>query len=378
MKEDNLYERYNRQIILPGFGSEAQLKLQNAKVLVAGAGGLGCPALQYLAAAGVGTLGIADHDAVTLSNLHRQVLFNTDDIGWGKAEVAAAKLTRVNKDVSLHVHSQKLEKENTLQVLEGYDLVIDATDNFPTRYMLADACLLLKKPLVWGAISQYEGQVALFNVGRDGKAGAHYRHLFPEPPKGGEVMNCAEGGVLGPLAGIIGTMQAAEAIKLLTGIGRPLINQLLNYDLRTHETYTVEIAGDGDIAAPKSIPQFLGMEYEAACAVDHEDVEEIDVARFHLLRQDPDALVIDVREEGEKPAVTSIEHHQIPMSRFPQQLAAIEAPTILLFCQHGVRSVYAAELVQQHFGAAKSVYSLKGGIAKWGADLGAATASSVP
>ncbi len=377
MKEDNLYERYNRQIILPGFGSEAQQKLHRAKVLVAGAGGLGCPALQYLAAAGVGTLGIADHDVVTLSNLHRQVLFNTDDIGWGKAEVAARKLARVNKDVTLEVHSQKLAKENTLKVVEGYDLVIDATDNFPTRYMLADACLLLQKPLVWGAISQFEGQVAVFNVAQEGRPGAHYRHLFPEPPKGGEVLNCAEGGVLGPLAGIIGTMQAAEAIKLITGIGRPLINRLLNYDLRTHEVYTIDIAVDQELAAPKSIPEFLRMEYETACALNHEDVEEIDAARFHLLRQRPDTIVIDVREEGETPDVRSVAHRQIPMSRFLQQLAGIEAPTILIFCQHGVRSVYAAELVQQHFGAARAVYSLKGGIAKWGADLGAASVSSL-
>ena len=371
MKEDNLYERYNRQIILPGFGTDAQLKLLQAKVLVIGAGGLGCPALQYLAGAGVGTIGIADHDLVTLSNLHRQVLYNGDDIGQPKAIVAANRLGRVNEAQVIRVHTTRLETHNALDIIDQYDLVIDGTDNFPSRYMINDACVLLRKPLVYGAVSQYEGQVAIFNVKREGAAAVNYRHLFPSPPKVGEVMNCAEGGVLGPLAGIIGTMQAAEAMKLITSIGQPLVNRLLNYDMRTHETYVVDLSADSNVVdKPVSKADFLNQEYEAACSTGYAEVEEIDAARFHVLRQQPDAVVIDVRERGETPLVTSIPHRQIPMSQFSHELENIEGETILLFCQHGIRSVYAAELLQEHPGARRKVFSLKGGVAKWGVDLG--------
>jgi len=371
MEEKNLYERYNRQIILKGFGVDAQLKLLQAKVLVVGAGGLGCPALQYLVAAGVGTIGIADDDLVTLSNLHRQVLYSTDDIGLSKAQVAASKLRGVSSDVTILVHNEKLHNNNALDVIARYDLVIDGTDNFTSRYLINDACVLLKKPLVYGAVSMYEGQLAVFNVAGSHKRGVHYRDLFPVPPKDGEIRNCAEGGVLGMLPGIIGTMQATEVVKLLTGIGNPLINKLLTYDILTHETYIVEVAASpaAHPSAPTTNGEFLAMDYAAACAPAETPGLEIDALQFHQLRQQKSAVVIDVREFGETPLIKNLEHRQIPMSVFSQRMSSIEPHTIILVCQHGIRSLYAAEMLHDEFGAAREVHSLKGGLVKWGLEI---------
>ncbi len=371
MKDKDIYERYNRQIILKGFGVDAQLKLLKAKVLVVGAGGLGCPALQYLVGAGIGTIGIADHDLVTLSNLHRQVLFNTDDVGQPKAQVAATKLRLVNSDVSIVVHNQKLQNNNALDIIAAYDLVLDGTDNFSSRYLINDACVLLKKPLVYGAVSMFEGQVAVFNVAGSNNRGAHYRDLFPVPPKDGEIRNCAEGGVLGMLPGIIGTMQATEVIKLLTGIGSPLTNKLLTYDILTHETYTVELVASSaeHASAPNTTDAFLAMDYVAACTLEETPGLEIDARQFHQLRQQESAVVIDVREFGETPLIKNLEHRQIPMSVFTQHMSSIEPHTILLVCQHGIRSLYAAELLHDEFGTSREVYSLKGGLVKWGAEI---------
>jgi adenylyltransferase/sulfurtransferase len=243
MKENILYERYQRQIILKGFGEEGQQKLLQAKVLVIGAGGLGCPALQYLAAAGVGTIGIVDDDVISLSNLHRQVLYTPDDIDHPKVEVAASKLRQLNPDVNIYPYRIRLEKSNAFEIIRQYDLLIDGTDNFASRYMINDACFLLNKPLIYGAVSQYEGEVAVFSPHflMGSTRGVNYRDLFPNPPKDGEVLNCAEAGVLGVLPGIIGTMQAAEAIKLITGIGTPLMNKLLTYNVLSQEIYEVSL-----------------------------------------------------------------------------------------------------------------------------------------
>lgn len=370
MKESNSYERYQRQIILKGFGNEGQHKIMQAKVLVIGAGGLGCPALQYLVAAGVGSIGIVDDDVVSLSNLHRQVLYATEDISLLKVDVAAAKLNRLNAGVKIVTHPQKLENTNALHIISAYDLVIDGTDNFASRYLINDACVLLNKPLIYGAVSQYEGQVTVFanNI----FAGINYRSIFPHPPKNGEVLNCAEAGVLGMLPGIIGTMQAAEALKLITGIGSPLVNKLLTYNMLTHETYTVELTPvtEANESLPKNETQLLAMNYEDACSVMEKSVIEIDGHRLKQLSELPNAIVIDVRERGELPAMKNFVHRQIPMSVFKENISAIDKQTVALFCQHGVRSLYAAELLQQVFGAEKEVYSLKGGIVKWASELG--------
>lgn len=371
MKEDNLFERYGRQMILKGFGEANQQKLLQAKVLVVGAGGLGCPALQYLAAAGIGTIGIVDNDAVSLSNLHRQVLYTTDDIGLPKAEVAASRLRRVNPQIKIVSYTIRLNVSNALDTIREYDLVIDGTDNFASRYLVNDACGILNKPLVYGAVSQYEGQVAVFNVSDKNGHKVNYRDLFPASPKNGEVANCEQAGVLGVLPGIIGTMQAAEAIKLITGIGKPLLNKLLTYNVLTNEIYdvhlTVSSAGKG--LAPQDEASFLAMDYSDGCRAEEGTVVEIDAEQFKGISKKPSAVVIDVREWGESPLLSNFDYQQIPMSVFRENIAAIKADTIILFCQHGIRSLYAAEIVEEVFGTTKNVYSLKGGIVKWSDEL---------
>ena len=369
MKGSTSYERYQRQIILKGFGQEGQHKLMQSKVLVIGAGGLGCPALQYLVAAGVGTVGIVDDDVVSLTNLHRQVLYATEEMGLLKVDVAAKKLNRLNADVKILTYPQKLENTNAFDIISRYDLVIDGTDNFTSRYLINDACVLLKKPLIYGAVSQYEGQVSFFHP--KGFTGVNYRHLFFEPPKDGEVLNCAEAGVLGMLPAIIGAMQAAEAIKFITGIGTPLLNKLLTYNVLTHDTYVVELTPVemANELLPKNETEFLAMNYLEMCSAKQSSVIEIDAQQLHRLSKLSDAVVIDVRERGELPLFKKISHRQIPMSVFKENISTIDKQTVVLFCQHGVRSLYAAELLHEVFGKSKKVYSLKGGIVKWGEEI---------
>ena len=230
--------RFERQTILPDFGPEGQQKLLEAKVLVLGAGGLGCPALLHLCAAGVGTIGIVDGDALSESNLNRQTLFGHSHIGLPKAQTAAQLLREKYPDISYQVIPHFLSNTNTLDLLSGYDLVLDGTDNFPTRYMINDACSLMNIPLIMGAIYKYEGQVSVFNYGDNP---VNYRDLYPEPPQSHEIPNCSETGVLGVLPGLIGTLQATEAIKLITGIGSVLSNKMLFYNLKTSGFYEVAI-----------------------------------------------------------------------------------------------------------------------------------------
>jgi molybdopterin/thiamine biosynthesis adenylyltransferase len=226
-------ERYARHIVLPEVGGPGQQKLKRARVLVVGAGGLGAPILHYLAAAGVGTLGIVDDDTVSLSNLQRQVIHSMDAIGSAKVDSAAATLARINPHVQVEKHQIRLTADNIAEVVSAYDLVLDGTDNFLTRYAVADACAAAKKPLVTGAVGRFDGSVTVlkpFESGPDGRRNPSYRDLFPEPPPAGLVPSCAEAGVLGALVGVIGTLQAMEAIKLITGIGDPLVGRLLMYD----------------------------------------------------------------------------------------------------------------------------------------------------
>lgn len=359
------YERYQRQIILNGFGEEGQRKLQQAKVLVVGAGGLGCPALQYLAAAGVGTIGIVDDDVVSLHNLHRQVLFASGDVGRPKTEVAAERLQRMNPEVKIYTHPVRLTNQNALDIFASYDLVLDGTDNFASRYIINDACVLLHKPLVYGAISQFEGQVAVFNLTGDEQA-VNYRDLFPQPPPPGSVLNCAEAGVLGVLPGIIGTLQATEVIKLITGMGKPLVNQLFTYNALTNESFVFDLAVKKETSAliPRSAADFQQTDYQWLCEKPSA-VEEIDAAAFDHLRQQGDTVIVDVREEGEQPGVTEFQHRKIPLSVLNQQVPPIVANTIVVFCQSGKRSRQAATILSASFGKAKKIYSLQGGIIHW-------------
>lgn len=365
MNSQKKYERYQRQILLKGFGIEAQQKLLQSKVLVIGAGGLCCPALQYLVGAGVGKIGIVDNDIVSITNLHRQVLYGVDDIGFSKAEVAAKRLRTLNDEIAISFFNERMTNENALSIIKSYDIVIDGTDNFSTRYLINDACVLLRKPLVYGAISQYEGQVAVFNL-NDNKRSANYRDLFPEPPKDDEVLNCAEAGVLGVLPGIIGSMMVNETIKLITGIGKPLINSLLTYNALDNSSYEFNLFlnKDAQMQIPKDEDAFLKMDYDWLCASKVDDELEIDCQQFDLMIDGENTLIIDVREKDEQPFVNEFKHVNISLSDLIDVKNELKNDTVVVFCQSGKRSLLAAKMLNDIY-SDKSVYSLKGGIVEW-------------
>lgn len=367
MNDQNLYERYHRQIILPEFGEEGQQKLLNAKALVIGAGGLGCPALQYLTAAGVGTIGIVDDDVVALNNLHRQVLYTVNDIGLSKAKRAAHILQQLNPEIKIIPYNERLTTQNALMILDEYDMIIDGTDNFSTRYMINDACVLLNKPLVYGAISQFEGQVSLYkNKNEDD---VNYRDIFPDPPKDGEVLNCAEAGVLGVLPGIIGTMMANETIKFITGIGEPLINQLLTYNALNNQVYHLNLSARKETRSliPKNERDFLKTDYEWLCASPVQQAE-IDSVIFNGMVAKGNIDVIDVRELHEMPTVNEFNHIRIPLAQLADNTALIKSDNVIAFCQSGKRSLQAAKILSGIFGDTKKVFSLRGGIVQWKQD----------
>ena len=363
-----LYERYQRQVILPEMGEEGQQKLLQAKVLVIGAGGLGCPVLQYLAAAGVGTLGIVDDDVVALNNLHRQVLYSVADIGASKAETAARVLSGLNPDIKIIVHNIWLTTDNALGLMNEYDIIVDGTDNFATRYMINDACVLLDKPLVYGAISQFEGQAAVFNYSSKQNAEKiNYRDIFPHPPKEGEVLNCAEAGVLGVLPGIIGGFMANETIKMITGIGELLAGQLLIFNALNNQVYTMKLSAGNNTRSliPEDNAAFLKTDYVWLCASPRSELE-IDTNTFNdMLASKKTANIIDVREPGEMPLVTEFTTIKIPLMQLNDQTDLIQSDTIILFCQSGKRSLQAAKTLSGIFGNTKKIYSLRGGIAQW-------------
>ncbi len=353
-------------MLLKEFGEAGQLKLLQAKVFVLGAGGLGCPALQYLAAAGVGTIGIADDDVVSLTNLHRQVLYTTSDIGLPKAERATAFLQSLNPDIKIIPYNFRISNKNALEVIGEYDIVIDGTDNFSSRYMINDACVLLDKPLIYAAISRFEGQVAIFNC-NDSKneKPVNYRDLFPNPPAEDEVMNCAVAGVLGVLPGIIGSMQANETIKLITGIGQPLINRLLTYNALTNQLYELSLSASVNTASvfPKDKIAFRNFDYDWACSAGNSF--EIDLNQFNTLINRNDVTVIDVREHGEQPLISGFSHVRIPLYRLNEKISSFDRDILITFCQTGGRSMKAAKLLSDTFGDSKKIYSLKGGILNW-------------
>lgn len=367
MMNEKLYERYQRQIILPELGEEGQQKLLAAKVLVVGAGGLGCPVLQYLAAAGIGTIGIVDDDIVALNNLHRQVLYSVNDIGLSKAERAADILSQLNPEINIRSYNERLTNENALIFFDEYDIIIDGTDNFSTRYMINDACVLLGKPLVYGAISQFEGQVAVFNVRQNGDvASANYRDIFPQPPKEDEVLNCAEAGVLGILPGIIGTMMANETIKLITGVGEPLTNQLLTYNALSNQVYQLNITPGVETMSliPKNEAEFLKTDYIWLCSSAFASAE-ISVNEFNSLIDNGGVDVIDVREPHEFPEANEFINKKIPLGQLAEHTNELRSETIIIFCQTGKRSLQAMKTLSGIFGDAKKIYSLKGGIIEW-------------
>jgi adenylyltransferase/sulfurtransferase len=260
------HRQYKRQLILKELGKEGQDKLRRAKVLVVGAGGLGCPALQYITAAGVGTIGIVDFDLIDISNLHRQVLYTFDDIGKPKAETAAAKLRTMNPDAEILVYPITLTKRNALEIIAGFDLIIDGTDNLTSRYLINDTCVSLGKPFVFGAVWQFEGQIGVFNLSNENEGyTSNYRDLFPNPPDPSTSPSCIEAGVLGVLPGIIGTLQATEAIKIITGIGKPLANKILTYSALHNSFYEFHISPVEKVNGlmPSDENEFRNFDYES-------------------------------------------------------------------------------------------------------------------
>ena len=362
MVPGNSQERYSRQTILAEFGEKGQQKLLDASVLVVGAGGLGCPVLQYLAAAGVGTLGVADYDTVSLSNLHRQLLYTTDDVGAPKAVLAAEKLRAINPEITVRVHAVQVTASNACEIFRPYDIIVDGTDNFTTRYLVNDACVLLNKPLVFAGIYKYEGHLAVFNVKNEEGKSCNYRHLFSQPPAPGEAPGCGETGVINVLPGIMGMMQAVEVIKLITGIGTSLAAQLLTYNVLTHRSYIVNIdpyqLPEGLI--PANEESLRKTNYAWLCG----ESGTLSPMEFEMFMKDENTVVIDVREKGEMPAV-DFPHIQIPLSDLKGGSAGLPALSnrrIIFFCQSGTRSLQAAEIARQRSPGKQDIFSLKGGI----------------
>ena len=368
MENTPSYERYQRQVLLNELGELGQQKLMDAKVLVIGAGGLGCPVLQYLAAAGIGTIGIVDDDIVALHNLHRQPLYSTEEIGLPKAILAAGKMRALNPGITINYFNETLTVQNAIGILKSFDIVVDATDNFATRYLVNDVSVLLKKTLVYGAISRYEGQVAVFNCNTAGQSAepANYRDLFPDPPAEGEILNCAEAGVLGVLPGIIGAMMANETIKIIAGIGKPLINRMLTFNALNNQSFEFEILPRPNTRSmiPGTAKAFEAMDYKALCAA-AVIAYEIEPWEFDTLISSGNVDVIDVRERDEKPFVNEFEHFCIPAAKIGSRINELNQSTIVLFCQTGQRSRNAAGLLTGIFGDTRKVFSLKGGIQRW-------------
>lgn len=355
------FRRYQRQIALPGLGTEGQLRLRQARVLVVGAGGLGAPVLLYLAAAGVGTLGIVDFDVVEESNLHRQVLFTPADVGRSKVEAAIEKLSALNHDVQFIPHPEKLTRHNAMDLISQYDIVADGTDNFPTRYLVNDACVLCGKVNVFASLFRYEGQVSVFNLpDAEGKRGPHYRDLFPQPPPPESVMDCAEGGVLGALPGIIGAMQAVEVIKVIAGIGEPLSGKLFVWDARTFQSSLMQFAADPDTPAIEAL-----IDYEAFCGVNTNAESEISVETFIQLKQSHSiAMLIDIREAHER-EMMSVEAVALSLDEIPARMNDWPREgEIVILCQTGTRSLQLVKWLREKTGR-KNFVSLKGGVNEW-------------
>lgn len=365
MSNPSKNNRYQRQISLKELGELGQQKLKDAKVLVIGAGGLGCPALLYLAGAGVGRIGIVDFDQVSLSNLHRQVLFTVHDIGLSKALRAGDVLEQINPDIEVIVFNEKISNANALDMIKGFDIILDGTDNFASRYLINDACVILNKTLVYGAISRFEGQLAVFNHPSENKVAVNYRDLFPQAPADGEVLNCEEAGVIGVLPGIIGTMMANETIKLITGIGNVLINRLLTYNSLNNHFYEMELLAMPETGKmiPQDIRAFQAFNYDWFCSA--HSAFELSHEEFEEKIQDKNIQFVDVREAGEADQPEDFNHINIPLSSLKDQIPDIKAETIILFCQSGKRSAGAAEILSKHFGKSRKIYSLKDGIAGW-------------
>jgi adenylyltransferase/sulfurtransferase len=360
------FERYKRHLTLPEFGFEGQQKLLASRVLLIGAGGLGCPLAQYLAAAGVGTLGLVDYDVVDASNLQRQVLYGTRDVGRPKAEVARERVLALNPDVKVETHALRLASDNALRLFADYDVVVDGTDNFPTRYLANDASVLAGKPNVHGSIFRFEGQATVF----DARRGPCYRCLYPEPPPPGSVPSCAEGGVLGVLPGIVALIQATETIKLLTGLGEPLIGRLLQYDALEMRFQEFRLQKDPACPVCGDAPTVTELiDYQGFCGVPANDhaVREKSAAEVAAMRGRGDRfLLLDVREPHEHEKARIEGALLVPLGSLASrmdELAGWKDQLVVVHCHKGGRSAKAVRQLAAHgFG---DVWNLAGGIDAW-------------
>lgn len=349
--------RYARHLILPGFGTEAQLKLKAARVLVIGAGGLGSPLLQYLAAAGVGTIGIIDPDRVSSSNLQRQVLYGEKDLGKLKVEAAKERLLDLNPHLSIATYPQVFDKKNALEILSEYEIIADGTDNFPTRYLVNDACVLAGKPYVYGSIFRFEGQVSVFNLLLpDGSRSPNYRDLYPTPPPPDQVPNCAEGGVLGVLPGMIGAMQANEVIKIITGIGTALAGKMVLFDAAHFSQHILRYK-----ANPATKIEEL-IDYELFCGLPaQEQLPSIDAGTLKvMLQRSDDFFLLDIREQREYDH-DHLNGTLIPLGELSDNWSIIPKENlVIVHCQSGARSARAVAFLQEK--GYPQVYNLEGGI----------------
>jgi adenylyltransferase/sulfurtransferase len=364
--------RYSRHLIMPEVALDGQKKLKAAKVLTVGTGGLGSPLALYLAAAGIGTIGIVDFDVVDESNLQRQIIHGTSDVGRPKVESARDKIKDINPNVEVRVHEEALTSENALEVFADYDVIVDGTDNFPTRYLVNDACVLLGKPNVYGSIFRFEGQASVFWA----EEGPCYRCLYPEPPPPGLVPSCAEGGVLGILPGAIGVVQATEAVKLILGIGEPLIGRLMLYDALGMSFREMKLRKDPNCPLCGENPTVTELiDYEEFCGIpqanaaeEKNGVPEITVQELKQKMDDgEDINVLDVREPHEY-EVANIGVRLVPLGELPRRLAEFDQnENFAIHCKTGGRSAKAVKLLQDAgFG---NVYNVKGGITAWSDEI---------
>jgi adenylyltransferase/sulfurtransferase len=362
--------RYSRHLIIPDVAMAGQKRLKNAKVLAVGAGGLGSPTLMYLAAAGVGTLGIVEFDVVDESNLQRQIIHGQSDIGRSKAESARDSVLEINPYVTVNLHEERLDSSNVMELFAQYDLIVDGTDNFATRYLVNDACVLLHKPYVWGSIYRFDGQASVFWA----DYGPCYRCLYPEPPPPGMVPSCAEGGVLGVLCGSIGSLQVNEAIKLLTGIGEPLVGSLMVYDALEMEYRKIKVRKDPNCAVCGENPTVTELiDYEAFCGVVSEEAQEAAVGSTitaaelkDLLDSDKPVYLVDVREPAEFEIVSIPGATLIPKDEILRGDALALLPQdkqIVMYCKTGVRSAETLAAVK-NAGFADAVH-VQGGVTAW-------------
>ena len=369
--------RYSRHLIMPEVGMDGQLKLKQAKVLCIGTGGLGAPLGLYLAAAGVGRIGLVDFDVVDSTNLQRQVLFGTSDVGRPKITAAADRLRNLNPDIQIDTFETHLSSDNALDIMKDYDIVVDGTDNFPTRYLVNDACVMLGKPNVYGSIFRFEGQITIFGY----PDGPCYRCLYPEPPPPGLVPSCAEGGVLGVLPGIVGTIQAAEALKLIIGKGDPLVGRLLLFDALAMKFRELKLRKNPDCPVCGTHPtvtklidyaEFCGIRGEEApvMATNIPEITPRDL-KSRLDRGD-DLFILDVREPHEY-QICNLNGHLIPLGELSRRVNELDSSReIIAHCRSGKRSADAVEFLQK--AGFRKIWNLKGGILAWSDEVD----SSVP